>query len=475
LKAGLLRRYDPLHALQSVQSTFGDKPAPKRRQAALKWAFDVWRSEGPKSEKILKAVDLYVETRSGWQPASSARFSEGWTSEGRKLSTYLSESAPLSLDCARAADLLLLQEPDWAPKPEGGRKQWIEFLRAAGVRDGLPLLADEEAPMSGTPICIWNSFRSTPAVKLGRSAAWVTLNSKSHLPNPLTDYSRKGELWRIPGQIEHSKLPTEARHRLAELIMIQLANEDQQWLRWKLGRYERWGAEQNECTLHTPAAAFIALARWMPVDGETGRFERPSSLWWSTERKQRPPRYVDRPRERLAELIDEEKHLSSAMFSTPVAMRDWSRKDEAVRRLADLAGGIANLEPRDRVAFRKTYQAAWADMCKSELPLPATIPLAVVTSAGPAVLNGNADTKPRVFVTGDPLQAETKAVVAAGQPVLELAEAEHVGAALDRLTASGGFEVLGIDPKQVGVLVEDEPMVASSPTPARRRRARLAT
>jgi hypothetical protein len=318
--------------------------------------------------------------------------------------------------------------------------------------------------MSGTPICIWNSFRSTPAVKLGRSAAWVTLNSKSHLPNPLTDYSRKGELWRIPGQIEHSKLPTEARHRLAELIMIQLANEDQQWLRWKLGRYERWGAEQNECTLHTPAAAFIALARWMPVDGETGRFERPSSLWWSTERKQRPPRYVDRPRERLAELIDEEKHLSSAMFSTPVAMRDWSRKDEAVRRLADLAGGIANLEPRDRVAFRKTYQAAWADMCKSELPLPATIPLAVVTSAGPAVLNGNADTKPRVFVTGDPLQAETKAVVAAGQPVLELAEAEHVGAALDRLTASGGFEVLGIDPKQVGVLVEDEPMVASSPT-----------
>ena len=465
LKAGLLRRYDALQVLQSIQSTFSDKPAPKRREATLRWAFDVWRAEGPKSEKILRAVDLHVETRGGWRPASSARFSEGWTSEGRKLSTYLSEAAPLSPDCARAADLLLVPEPNWAPKPDGGRKQWTDFLRAAGVRDGLPLLADEDAPINGTPMHTWNAFRTTQALKSGRSAEWVALNAKAQLYNPLTDYSRAGELWRIPGQVEHTLLPPEARQRLAELILIQLAHEDQHWLRWKLGRYERWGADQNECTLHTPAAAFIATAPWMPVDGEVERFERPSRLWWSTDRRQRPPRYVDRPRERLAELIEEERHITSAMFSTPVSLRDWSRGDEAVRKLGDLARGSTSLEPRDRVAFRKAYQTVWSDVFRTELPLPADLPLAVVTSTGPTSLKGNAAERTRVFVTGDPLQVETKAVIAAGQAVLELAEAEHVGPALQRLAASGGFEALGIDPNQVGVLVDGEPMVASLADP----------
>ncbi|MFL6846315.1 MAG: sacsin N-terminal ATP-binding-like domain-containing protein [Allosphingosinicella sp.] len=465
LKAGLLRRYDALQVLQSVQSTFGDKPAPKRREAALRWAFDVWRAEGPKSEKILKTVDLHVETRGGWQRASSARFSEGWTSEGRKLSTYLSEAALISPDCARAANLLLLPEPKWAPKSDGARKQWTDFLRAAGVRDGLPLLADEDVPQSGTPIYTWNSFRSTQAAKLGRSSAWVASNSKAYLPNPYTEYSRRGDLWRVPGQVEHTQLPPEARQRLAELILILLAHEDQHWLHWKLGRYERWGTDQNECVLYTPAAIFIAGAPWMPIDGEADRFERPSRLWWSSDRRQRPPRYVDRPRERLAELIEEEKHLSAAMFSAPVSLRDWSRSEEVVRRLADLARAAMGLEPRDRVAFRKAYQAVWADVCGSELPLPADLPLAVVTSTGPTTLNGNVDDKPRVFVTGDPLQAETKAVIAAGQPVLELAEAEQVGPALERLAASGGFDALSIDPHQVGVLVDGEPMVVSLTDP----------
>lgn len=465
LKAGLLCRYDALQVLQSVQSTFGDKPAPKRREAALRWAFEVWRAEGLKSEKILKSVDLHVETRAGWQPASSARFSEGWTSEGRRLSTYLSEAAHLSEDCARAVDMLLISEPSWTPKAEAGRKQWTAFLRAAGVRDGLPLLADTEAPALGWPSWIWNSFLSSQAPKVGRSSAWAAANSKAHLRNPYTNYTRKGELWRIPGQVEHAQLPAEARQRLADLILIQLAHEDQHWLSWSLGRFERWGADQNECRLLTPAATFIADAAWLPVDGAAERFERPSRLWWSTDRKFRPPRYVDRPRERLAELIDEERHLAKAIFSAPVCLRDWSRSDEAVRKLTDISRGAAHLEQRERVAFRKAYQAIWGEVCQSELSLPSDLPLAVVTATGPMVLRGNAQEKPRVFVTGDPLQAETRAVIAAGEAVLELADAEQVAPVIERLAESGGFNPLSIDPRQVGVLVDGAPMVPSLTDP----------
>jgi hypothetical protein len=465
LKAGLLRRYDALQMLQSVSSTFGEKPAPKRREAALKWAFDVWRAEGQKSEKILRAANLHVETRGGWRPASAARFSEGWTAEGRKLSTYLSETASLSVDCGAAADLLLLAEPGWASKSDGGRKLWADFLRAAGVRDGLPLLAEDDVPKEGWPTHVWHSFLRTPAPKLGRTAAWTKPHCKRDLPNAYTNYTRRGELWRIPGQVEHLSMPPEARQRLAELILIMLAHEDQSWLRWRIGRFERSGGDQNETTFETAAATFIASEPWMPVEGDSERFEPPSRLWSSTDRRQRPPRYVDRLRDRLAEMIEEEKHLASAMFTAPVELRDWSREDEAVRKLTDLAAGAAGLEPRERVNFRKVYQQVWSDYCSTALPLPPELPVAVITSLGPTVIHGNVDEPIRIFVTDDAVRAETRAVIAAGQPVLELSDYEQVGTAIERLLASGGFEPLRIDPRQVGVLVDGEPMVVSASDP----------
>jgi hypothetical protein len=111
LKAGLLRRYDPLHALQSVQSTFGDKPAPKRRQAALKWAFDVWRSEGPKSERYSRR--LIFTSRHAADGNQPARRDSRRMDFGRAKAVDLPLRAA-AVSTARAADLLLLQEPDWA-------------------------------------------------------------------------------------------------------------------------------------------------------------------------------------------------------------------------------------------------------------------------------------------------------------------------------------------------------------------------
>ena len=206
IKAGLLRRYDALQVLQSVHSLFGEKPAPKRREATLKWALEVWRAEGSRAEKILREVDLHVETRSGWRPASTARFSEGWTADGRRLATYLAEFGPYSPDCAQAAELLL------AVRSLTGCPRWTAAAVVSGrtscVRprsDGLPLLDDENVPKEGTPHQTWDTFRSTAAPRKGRSRAWVKANSAIRLPNPQTRYSRKGALWRIPGQVSNTR------------------------------------------------------------------------------------------------------------------------------------------------------------------------------------------------------------------------------------------------------------------------------
>lgn len=466
IKAGLVRRYDALQVLQSVHSLFGEKPAPKRREEILKWAFDVWRFEGQKSEKILHRVDLHVETKSGWRPASTARFSEGWTTEGRRLATYLAEAAPHSPDCAQAAELLLAPEPVWAPKAEGSaRKQWIDFLRAAGVRDGLPLLDDEDAPASGTPSWTWDHFRRIVAEDKGRSAAWTAANSVVFLPNPQTTYGRQGGLWRFPGQVEHAALPPETRQRLAELILVQLASDDQGWLKWRLGRYDRGLGDQNERELPTPAAVFIATARWMPVEGDLERFEQPGDLWASTDRRHRPPRYVDRPRERLVDLIDDDKRLAAVMYRNSVGLRDWSAEEEVIRKLGDLAKGSTHVEARERVNFRKVYQRTWAEACGAGVALPADLAVATVTSVGVLVVVGSTSEPTRIFVTGDSLRAETKAIMAAGQPVLDLGDEDLVEPTLERLSASGGFEPLGIDRNQVDVLVDGETLVPSIADP----------
>lgn len=465
IKAELLKPYDPVEVLASIPATFGDRPAPKRRQAALTWAFDVWRAEGSKCEKTLAGIDLHVETAGGWQPASVARFSEGWTPDGRKLTTYLAETASLSADCAKAAEMLLVSEPRWLPKSAPLKKQWLEFLKAAGVEDGLPLLSDEEAPDRGSPNYTWNRFLRTEEAGAGRSEAWVASNKKRHLYNPQTIYSRRGELWRFPGQIEHDTFPPEARVRLAELVMVQASKADAGWANWCLGRYERFGTDRNETQFLTPAAAFVATGHWLPVDGEDDRFERPERLWASTDGRRKPSRYVDRPKEKLLDIVEGNEKLASFLFSPTVGLRDWSAPDQASRKLADMAKRATNLLPVELVAFRKAYHQAWSEVCSSDVDLPSDLPLVVSKSAGPAVVNGNSEIKPRVFVSGGRIQPETGAVLAAGEAVLHLLEEELVDSAIAKLRASDGFDAVAVDPGQVGVLVDGNPMVVTTSDP----------
>ncbi|MBS3024446.1 sacsin N-terminal ATP-binding-like domain-containing protein [Acidiphilium multivorum] len=453
VKAGLLRRYDALQILETLPSLFADRHARAKRQTALRWAFDVWRAEGSRSEKVLRKVDLHVETRAGWRPASSACFSEGWTLEGRKLSTYLAEASRFSPDCERAARQLLLADPEWAPKSDTARRVWVDFLRAAGVHDGLPLLADETVPAEGTPSAVWEPFLSSKDVKGGRDEAWVEA-CRRDLPNPYTPYTRRGELWRIPGQVEHANLPSEARQRLADLIVVLLRDRDRGWLSWRIARYERWERDWNEKELLTPAAAFLASARWMPVEGDPDRFERPSDLWFVADRRQRSLRFIPQPRERLVEVIEDDSGLAKAMLAEPIGLRDWSRAEEGTRKLADLARACAGLEARDRVSFRRTYQRAWGQAVEAGVSLPGNIPIAVIASGVLEMVGGDPSTKPVVYVTADAQYPDARAIAAAGQRILEVGEDDLVASVISLLEPGAGFDIRRIDRGQIEVLTD---------------------
>jgi len=459
VKAGLLRRYDALELLEGLPQLFGDHPAPGRRADALQWAFNVWRTEGGKAEKVMSRIDLHVETRGGWRPASASFFSGAWTSDGRKLTTYLAEVAALSADCRRAADALLVDEPEWAPRSDTGRREWISFLRAVGVRDGLPLIADDAAPASGTPWNLWSSFFKTPVQQVGRDAGWLKLNRSINLKNPMTLYQRHGELWRLPGQLEHERMPPEARERLADLILIMLRQEGQDWLRWRLGRYDRWEGEWNEVRPHTPAGSFVLTARWVPVDGSDEDFGALDELWATSNAGARVPRYVRRPRDRLADAIQGDQRLTKLLIGGDTGFRDWAPDTESARRLADLAEGSRMVESRDRASFRKTYERAWSLAVEANAVLPPTLPLAIWLGAGMEVMVGNQAAPPRLFVASDAQRPEARAVIAASFPLLELGRDQDVDPALAMLTASGGFDAARVEGGEVVVYVDGAPFV----------------
>lgn len=460
VKAGLVKRYDALELLEGLPQLFGDHPAPTRRADALRWAIDVWRAEGVKAEKILRRVDLHVETRGGWRPASGSFFSGAWTADGRKLTTYLAEAAALSADCRRADDALLLDEPDWAPRSDNGRREWVPFLRAVGVRDGLPLVQDDNAPVSGWPSHVWTGFLRTAAPQAGRDAGWVRLHEPFRLRNPMTRYERKGELWRLPGQLEHEQLAPEARERFADLIVVMLGNEDHDWLRWRLGRYDRWESQWNEVCPHTPAGAFVLTAPWVPADGSDEDFRRLDELWATSNAGARVPRYVPRPRERLADAIQGDPWMSKLLIGGG-ALRDWASDGEASRRLADLADGSRQLESRDRSSFRKTYERAWSLAVEAKAVLPSNLPLAVWQGGGMEVVASDRAIPTRLFVASDAQRPEARAVIAAGLPLLELGRDEDVDPALAMLNASGGFDAARVEGGEVVVQVDGEPFVPS--------------
>src|SRR3546814_20673841 len=84
-----------------------------------------------------------------------------WTPQGRNLTTYLAEASAASPDCVEAAKMLVLSEAPWIPKSTPLRKEWTDFLKVVGVKDGLPLLADETVPKTGSPIYVWKIGRAS--------------------------------------------------------------------------------------------------------------------------------------------------------------------------------------------------------------------------------------------------------------------------------------------------------------------------
>ena len=465
IDANLVREYDPIEALAGLKSVLGKKANDKRRSEALVWAFQVWRAgSGGRLEEELGKAGLYVPTLSGWRPASACSFSASWTSVGRALENYLVEAAGISPDCQRAHDLLLLRQQDWPVSVQDAKRDWARFLELIGVVDGLrPVPA--QLVRRGSPSNFWKGVLQKGKVIDGLNKDWCGEVASVSFNHPHTDdYEIKGEVWRLPGQIENDALPDGARGNLCMLIFEFIKVHGAKYFQFYIGRYKRYERDWDQRKLPTPLATFLRSKPWIATNSQDGYFFRnPKQCWGARVRRGGPPRFINRVVETTPDLSDG-GDLAEVIFGDDVGLRDWNCQATAVERLRDLGDVAAELSSNDRPTFRSEHRRAWQDLLDTQVALPTDLSLVVTRRGQLEVLAGAIDTPAPVILTEDAQRFEARILSSAGRAVLEVGPdaTERVAALLEN---TGAFAPRRLDGIGVQLLVDGERFVPRASDP----------
>lgn len=462
IKAGLIREYDPVEALAGLKSALGNRVTENRRKEALSWAFEVWRAAGVAIGQTLQSAELYVPTLSGWRPATQAAFSSSWTPLGTKLENFLAEATGVSPDCQRVWGLLRVGLDDWPVSTRDNKKRWVDFLALLGVADGLrPVAASIQNSSEGWG---WNDLGCTGNPEEGLDENWCAETSIKQFRHPYTKYCRKGEAWRLPGQLEHAELSQTAKEAFSELAFKHLEAHGTEFLAFEVGRFERARRDWDRHRLPTPLATFLRSKPWIAANTQEGLdFRKADKCWAARTKREKPPRFVDRVSDIVAEFIEGNQEFANLVFDSALGIRDWQSKDTAVERLGELASVTAELVSHDRRDFRREYRRAWLEVVKTTgVSLPETLGLAVYRRGRLETLSGDA-TAPTVIVTQKAQQREARVLSSAGWALLDVGDDTSTEKAAELLAATGMFKPRQLD--RVQLLVDSETFVPRSSDP----------
>lgn len=446
-KAGLLRRYDPLEALNSLKGALGGKATETQRREALIWSYKVWRSKGGKAvEDSLRAANLLVPCLDGWTLAAQALLSAAWTTAGRTLELFLHEAAPFSVDALNQRGRLLVSFNDWPRAASDDRREdWLRFLSVLGVRDGLQPIPGI-VRRKGTPSNHWNSFLLAGQSKEGLDSHWTAQGRKVTLYYPQTEYNLVGEVWRLPGQLEHAKLTLPAKEAFSDLIVSYLREHGEAHFTFSI---EHWKGSQK-VDLPTPLQIFLREGSWpASLRRDETLFEAPRHSWSTTAGRQIPPRFVARfwaePGSRAT--------LPPILFDQRIALRDWAASTSAPARLGSLGAALADMSAAERRDLREQLRRAWNDVAEHRLELPKGLELVVERAGGLELLTANVETRPVVHVTTERQGFAARALADRGEAVLDVGEVD--GATVcELLTKTGGFTARQADSGDVELHVD---------------------
>lgn len=447
-QAGLLRRYDPLEVLRGLKSALGDSATEIQRREALLWAYRVWQNAGGKAvDDELRAAGLFVPCLAGWFPAADASFSASWSLLGRTLELYLYEAAPHSADVSDLKGKLIISFADWPRSGADDRRgDWAHFLGVIGVRDGL-LPISGNIQKTGTPTYHWNGVLYRGLPKLGLDADWMAQAQQHSFSYPYTEYRLRGEVWRLPGQLEHASFSPSTREALSDLILAYIREMGDTHFTFSI---DHWRGSES-VKLPTPLQIFLREGAWpASLRRDEVVFEKPRQSWSSTAPRQIPPRFVPRfsdPGSRAA--------LPPLLFEERIGIRDWSATESAPARLSSLAMALAEMSAAERRDLREQLRRAWSDVAEKRLALDKSMMLVVERGGDLELLAPNPAAPNVVHITTERQGFAARALADRGEAVLDVGETD--GATIqDLLAAVDGFAPRLADSGDVQLRVDGE-------------------
>ncbi|WPB86385.1 ATP-binding protein [Sediminicoccus rosea] len=457
-KAGLLRRYDPIEALAGLKGALSGTATEIQRREAMTWAFRVWRSAGGRSvEEALRDADLLVPCFGGWRLAREASLSGTWSALGRTLEQYLHEAALHSTDCRFARDGLLVNYGEWPRSATDDRREdWLRFLTILGVRDGLQPIAGVTR-RKGTPSGYWNRLFQLGQQDIGLDVHWTNEARAKNLSYPMTDYLLGGEIWRVPGQVEHQALPGSAKEALSDLLVAYLRDSGDAHFTFRVAHHR--GFQTIE--LPTPLQIFLREGEWVAsLRRDETVFATPRASWSTSAARQHPPRFVPRfgaePGSRTG--------LPPILFDARVGLRDWASPASAPERLETLASVLLDLAAAERRDLRDQIRRAWHDVAEQRSAIPPRLELVVERAGILDLCSPDAESPPTVYVTGERQGFAARALADAGEAVLDVGEAD--GAVIcDLLVSTGVYAPRLADSGDVQFVVDGDTFEPSANDP----------
>ncbi|HEU4560727.1 MAG TPA: DUF3883 domain-containing protein [Longimicrobium sp.] len=455
-RAGLWKRYDAAEILARLPLLFSERPAPARREAALLWAFHVWRHNTAAARKALRSADLHVPTRGGWRKASASAFSDSWTSIGKHLDAFLAEATPLSQVCAQTATAMLTAWDDWPGTKVTSKAEWLRFLGDAGVNDGL-IPTHTAMPKSARRGDSWEDLLSSDSCPI-RDAGWRENHGFAGVNHPYTMYTLRGAAWWLPGQRIVDQLSSDARKRFAILVLQHLHAHGETHLSFSLGRFEREERNQDVRVIRTPLATFLISAPWFPVQhrGEDA-FVRVADAWLLDRRSD--PKFVARLPDEITEYLASDGKAFAILAKSPFGLRVWKDPGTAAARLAVLADVCGNLQAHERIPFRRQYDLAWQDIRGGGV-LPSTSRIVVELPSGFAAIDGG-DPPPRIYVRTGRDREMAKLLIDTGAHVLAASGEIDADAVVSLVNGTRRFDAHLVERGDLQLLVDGESFQAT--------------
>lgn len=476
---GLIKAFETRDLLGIVATLLEKTKSDHVRGDALRWTYGLQSSVNYNQKPGLDEINLHVPTESGWLPAQEAFFSAAWTqTNGPLLAKLVKEAKTVSQELGGIEGRFILPPESW-PFKLGDVASWAEFLKKAGVRDGLwPVkVVDINEEHNGNYFLRPTQLDVIKMMDAVESQIWAKeIDAANRFPaHPYTLYRFKGTLWRLPGQRDYSKFSEPARRSYAQLVMSGLPLWPDGL--WAFNLHRPWHYNKPD-TMNwpTPLLCFLKSASWVPVsqpgDRDKWEFHRPTDAWHFSETgDDSTPAFAPLIPRPLRRLIDKEKK-SQEILKSHLNLKVWNDPQYSVPLVRHLGRLLAAGEVSDLSAdaFRKAYAAAWLVVLERGVD-PFVIKnssSALVVSKGGKLatvdVGVGASHGDVIYVTDceDPLRLNL--LVSLGLPVFDVGERKGEAAA-KILRQSLGERVKTVSSTEVNILVDREQFMPDASLP----------